>query len=114
MNLNLDSRLHEENDAVKDLLLSIMSLPLLPEEDIQDAYDEIGYNIDPQILRIVKPFVNYFEDSWMGGVRPPSFSMYKNKKGLSEAFLAYESRINFKIGANADIWTFTSNFLLLI
>ncbi|XP_043480990.1 uncharacterized protein LOC122510422 [Leptopilina heterotoma] len=113
MDLNLDSRLHEEHDEVKDLLLLVMSLPLLPEEDIEEAYIEIGSNVDPQILTLVENFTNYFEDAWIEGVRPPSFSMYRDQKGLSDAFMAYESRINTKIGGNTNVWAFTKSIVKL-
>lgn len=113
MDLRLDHVFRLREDNVKNTLLTLLSLPLLPANRIEDTYDTLGMEINPEVFEEIEGFISNFGDEWMEKVKPSKFSCFGNFYSITDALQTYSSWIHTKLSRNNDnIWLFTSKYFI--
>ncbi|CAF3832306.1 unnamed protein product, partial [Rotaria sp. Silwood1] len=56
--------MYNDDDNVKSFCRKLMTLPLLPEIVIEDAYDDVVGNFSPDIRTVINDLLEYFQRQW--------------------------------------------------
>lgn len=107
--LGLENRLRDDGE-VRHVLGGILALSCLPHNEILDAYQRLLYSISDRCREILHRFFRYFEDTWIGQVRPEGFSIFGVVNRTTSAVDLLVSRIKRILGADPPAFNFISKF----
>ncbi|CAF5159494.1 unnamed protein product, partial [Rotaria magnacalcarata] len=60
--------IYNHDGDVKNFCRQLMALPLLPEPDIEDTYDELVRDLSTNLSKKMKHSLEYFQERWFAKV----------------------------------------------
>lgn len=93
-----------------------MALPLLPANQIEEAYNDIVSSMNLSTRLILNRFLSYYERKWLRQVTPEVFSVYNIRRRTNNNLESYHKTLIDRFGLHSNIWTFSgkNNVLFLI
>lgn len=85
----------------------LMALPLLPANDIIEAFNWIVTNATPAITRHFAGLFHYIENYWLQRVTPQVFSVYGMTCKTNNVIESYHRVLGVRMGVHPTIWQFT-------
>lgn len=110
----IDSFMIEEENEIKRFLLSVFSLPLLPHERIEPAFQQLVENLSENSSNISQSFILGFNTIWINYVKARNFSIHGNLDLVTDAFETYGNQLHAKIGTFPSAWKFTGNLYKIL
>lgn len=101
----------EMNVDLEDLTLAsifakIVTLALLPANQIINGYDSIIGNVEQEQLQALNNFFNYYVNNWIRHVTPINFSCHNNTWQLLSNSELLNNDFAHRINDNKDLWHF--------
>ncbi|XP_034935548.1 uncharacterized protein [Chelonus insularis] len=86
-----------------------IALPLLPPEDMREAYDWLLQNIPECMKSIFHKFLTYYDRQWVQLTRAECLSVFKMVHRTNNFSEAYNRLLTLLFGEHPSIWKFTAN-----
>ncbi|XP_074113911.1 uncharacterized protein LOC141536974 [Cotesia typhae] len=102
----------EERDDMKLFIRKLLSLALLPENDIKKAFTCL-LNDHKTLSELFKGLTNYFSSYWLKVIKPHRFSCYRNTIRTNNYLESYHRTLKWKLGSHPQIWEFTEGIAAL-
>ncbi|XP_043467899.1 uncharacterized protein LOC122502079 [Leptopilina heterotoma] len=88
-----------------------MALPLLPANEIEQAFNDIVTSLSAATRRIMEPFFHYYRRQWIRKVTPQIFSVFNPRRRTNNNIESYHRTLKIRFGIHLNIWTFTDNLV---
>ncbi|XP_051173472.1 uncharacterized protein LOC127289532 [Leptopilina boulardi] len=112
--LNLDTQFLSTNEIeVKTFLMRILTLPLLPPEKIESAFNNLKRNLSDECFQSILLFALTFDREWIRRVTPKRFSVYRDLQRISRIFELYSCRLHTLMGSFPTPWDFVKGIVVL-
>ncbi|XP_044014013.1 uncharacterized protein LOC122856408 [Aphidius gifuensis] len=86
----------------------ILCLPLLPRNEIQQAYNFLIRNAPVDVLRFFEDLVQYYPRTWLTQDRLTRLSVYQQADKTNNPIESYHRVIHTLFGPHPKIWQFTA------
>lgn len=79
------------------IIKKIIALALLPESEIENAFQKIKKECEKKKIEDYSSFFNYYEETWINGYKPHCFSVYKQIIRTNNSIESYHRVLNTMI-----------------
>ncbi|CAF4356626.1 unnamed protein product, partial [Rotaria magnacalcarata] len=99
--------IYNHDDDVKHFCRQLMALPLLPEPDIEDTYDELVRDLSTNMSKKMKHLLEYFREQWFAKVPVSQWCVHGLSMRTNNNAEAFHSRFNRRVLVHhPNIWSF--------
>ncbi|CAF1277492.1 unnamed protein product [Rotaria sp. Silwood1] len=101
------SSMYNDGGNVKSFCRKLMALALLPETVIEDAYDDLGENLSPDMRTVINDLLEYFQRQWFLKVPISQWCVHGSCIRTNNNAEAFHSRFNRRVQIlHPNIWSF--------
>lgn len=98
----------KENDEARFYLKSILALPFLPHEEIENQFNNKSNALSPWLRDRLRAFIKYFKKQWLRQIGVRGFSVFGLQDRTNNVLESFHAVLLRNLGPHPATWDFFS------